>query len=762
MFASDDLQQRKPLIDEDLRDARRFVAPCPLDHLERLGPAPRPEESVGPFAECEAAVELREPVLLVVGERLGREGGGFAEATALIQRVGEVRIRSAHVVDAPDLERDLEGTAQVGETACHVAHERDVVPEGIERVPLDVPSADRPGDRDRLLADRLRLDPETLDHEDLPEARSHAGAGQRGRVRGNESHGLAARLESGHPIPRDPGVAALPLAEHTGAHRFRDGIDQLQGVDDQRDGTRGRARGCGACRPLEQCDTVEPDAACGVGHPIPELERPLVLRVRVRERVDGLGRLCGADRGLERTREVAGRVPVVGELRGPRRGSRPGAVARESLGEASVEARALAGQELLVDRLPHQGVPEGEPFFVTLGDEDVPLDRFSQPALDLGLFQFGDGREQRSRDAGTGGGTDPQQLLGRLTERGDAAKEDVTQDAGQLLGAGFRGEELLRVEGVSVRARVDPFDEAGFDLASPDGAHLVGRLRPVEARQVEPFGRPATLQLGEERQQWMKAMQLVAAVTGEQHDRRVPEVARQVAEQLEGRPIGPMDVFDDEEADAPACQAMEQAEERLEQTSLRRSPGEAGAFLDAALGGEIGQEPREVRATRAEQRSQLGRRDRRGQAAERLRDRRERDATSAELDAAPDEREGARCSRPGDRLLHETGLADAGLAGHEQHRGHFIASISESGSHAFQLRPPADEHWTRDPRCHARIIGSDVVPGSDRRLRPGSVTAIRHRSPGNPPSGSARRSATRAPLTECWPIAPSPASSVQT
>ena len=121
--------------------------------------------------------------------------------------------------------------------------------------------------------------------------------------------------------------------------------------------------------PGAELGEVEPGELGRVGHGGPERERPLEVRVGLREAEDGLRLARRFDRRDERLGAATRRRPVRRELR-----RRRGRAARELVGEPRVQLLALAGQDRRVDRLGEQGVAEAEAARRLVGDEDAVLD----------------------------------------------------------------------------------------------------------------------------------------------------------------------------------------------------------------------------------------------------------------------------------------------------------------------------------------------------------------------------------------------------
>ena len=204
-------------------------------------------------------------------------------------------------------------------------------------------------------------------------------------------------------------------------------------------------------RPGAELGEVEPGELGRVRHGVPQRERPLEVRERLREAEDGLRLACRLDRRGERLRAATRRRPVRRELR-----RRRGPAAGELLGEPRVQLLALAGQDRRVDRLRQERVAEAEAAGRLLGDEDAVLDRLAQRLAHLALRERRDGAEQRVADVASGGRGQAQQALRRTVEPVDALQQQVAQATRELAALVARGgEELLGEEGVALGAGDD-------------------------------------------------------------------------------------------------------------------------------------------------------------------------------------------------------------------------------------------------------------------------------------------------------------------
>ncbi len=411
-----------------------------------------------------------------------------------------IRERPADVVADAEVLRDRQGGIEVLQRALGVAGDAAVRTPRIKSVALDVPRADRSRERERFLGQHPRLLEPAAEHHDMgePGRRPRPRLGR--RLRRDQVHGgpVGPLRELG--LAGDPGVTAESLVQQRDAY----GILGLLGESDRALDVRH-----GPCRLMEsgdpgegreQIDAVAAHPGLGVGDVIPEVDRPLVLIDGLRVCVPRLGRGSGRDRRFERTWQVMGRVPVVGQLRGMGRvasGSR-----LERPGERRVQTRPLARQQVVVDRLLQQGVPER----VALGaggrirDEHLAADALAQGFVEGGFVHRCRDGKQRRVDALPGCRGDAQELLGRLGEVGDAGKQHVAQGRGQLRPAVVpRGDEqLFGEERVATGAGVDRVEEHGLEIVPGDRAKLVRQFARIEGLELKSLDAAAPFQLRDE------------------------------------------------------------------------------------------------------------------------------------------------------------------------------------------------------------------------------------------------------------------------
>jgi len=97
--------------------------------------------------------------------------------------------------------------------------------------------------------------------------------------------------------------------------------------------------------PLQQGRLVDRDELGRSRHPIPQLQGALVVPVGLGQGDTTLCRCTGLDRRRQRPLQIAGRLPVVGEL-GRHRGTgatRPAGLGREGVGQRGVQPGPLTG-----------------------------------------------------------------------------------------------------------------------------------------------------------------------------------------------------------------------------------------------------------------------------------------------------------------------------------------------------------------------------------------------------------------------------------
>ena len=194
--------------------------------------------------------------------------------------------------------------------------------------------------------------------------------------------------------------------------------------------------GRGAVRGAEgQVVPVLPGELLRLADPLPQRERGVVVPVRLGRGGQPLGLLPGPDRRGERARDVVAGQAVMGQLRrGPRHGGEPARVGQQ-LGEPGVQPGPLPGQQVGVEGLPDQGVPEHVPVRAAR-HEQLLGHAIADRVLVLRTVQPGRGPDDVVVHPAPADRRRPQHLLGRGGQLLDPGQQQGGQPAGQHVAAG--------------------------------------------------------------------------------------------------------------------------------------------------------------------------------------------------------------------------------------------------------------------------------------------------------------------------------------
>ena len=209
--------------------------------------------------------------------------------------------------------------------------------------------------------------------------------GQNGGASGGRRFGRHQRHGALRPLQR-LGVAARPTDTHFCAHRRPNPTGAaavLQLADGGVDIADGEIMLAGTAGDLGRTfEQGRPSHACyrpGVGHPIPQLQRTIVVTQRVGHREHLSSRVPGRDGSRQRRFELAGGEPVLGHRLGngpPVRWSETRLVG-ERHGQRPVELLSLTRQQVVVDGLSGERVPKDVPIPGRIGDKEVVLGQFT-------------------------------------------------------------------------------------------------------------------------------------------------------------------------------------------------------------------------------------------------------------------------------------------------------------------------------------------------------------------------------------------------
>ncbi len=306
---------------------------------------------------------------------------------------------------------------------------------------------------------------------------------------------------------------------------------------------------------------------------LPELQCPLQVAA-------GLGeaeRALRCDRRLHRGRQgsgvVSGRVPVPGELGGGRTvGEAP--VRRQRLGTGPVEGGPLRREELFLDGLAQQAVPEGVAAASWLDQEQLLVHALADAPHQLLLGEPAEGGKQLVADGHPRDRHHGEHRGCRRAQVADAGQQHLAEGGWQVLLAGNHGsKQLLGKEGVASRAGPDGIDDVRPRGSAQDVAELAGHLRPAEAPELDELGGGPPYHLGEPGVEGVPRHQGVASVGADEEEAVPPEVSGEEREQVPGGAVRPVQVFDHQHDRAEPGRLLDDPEDGLEDLVLGPSEG---------------------------------------------------------------------------------------------------------------------------------------------------------------------------------------------
>ena len=489
----------------------------------------------------------------------------------------------------------------------------------------------------------------------------------------------------------------------------------------------------------------QPICSIASGHPRPQVERALEQRARLAVGVDALGGVGGAHGRDERLALAAGREVVVGDAGGDDRVlAGLGDLGLERAGEREVQLGVLARQQVVVDDLAQQRVPE---LVATagVGDDHVGLRRLAHHRAQLGAAEATRVGEHVVREDARGR-EQPQHLLRRLAQALDPHHQRVAQRRRQPAAAVEpRREQLLGEQRVALAAGVQALDQLVVGRPAEDVGEQLAQLVARQARELDPAGARVALELGQQRAQRVPAVQLVGAV-GRDHEHALgPQAAAEEGEEGARRAVGPVDVLEHERERLLAAELVEQRQQRLEQARLAARRLVRAQLLGAAAGAapvELRQQRGELRAHARGQRVENGVTLTRERAQD-AHDRCVGQLLLAELDALADRHPRAAVAGAARELGDHAGLADARLTRDEGQGRSAIRRVAQCGFELRELGHPPDQTAAGHPRSHG--LSMSVRPARRGRRR---HSEMRSECIASAPSGSVDIGGARIPYSE--------------
>ncbi len=433
-------------------------------------------------------------------------------------------------------------------------------------------------------------------------------------------------------------------------------------------------------------ETVQVDVVGDLGQPLEEVERLEELHGRLVGTAHGEGLVAGLDPGPHRGRAVAGPAGVERELgRGAGRLAGP-----ERLAEGGVQTGALAGEQVVVDRLAEQGVPERVGRAAGPG-EDVGLDGAAQRGLEVGGAEAGHRREQLVGDLPAGDARDPDHLAGAVVEPVEVHQQHVGELGGHVSPGGPGGaDQLLDEERVALGA-VDDLGDArlGDRRVLVDRVDQQAHVGVGEGVDLDPLDPTQASPLGDLRAQRVPAVEVVGAVGHDEPHGTGEGPGEEEAQHVAGRLVGPVRVLHDDEQRAVLGQRLEQVVDGGEDVAAVEGlvlvavvgGAQASARLEAGEGGvTLGHARRRLRPLREDAPEDLGE----GEVGQR---------PVGQVEAVAGEHQPALAERDVAQLGQQSRLADARVAGEEHgvRRAVCGRANAEPGDQVLQLGIASDE-----------------------------------------------------------------------
>ena len=253
----------------------------------------------------------------------------------------------------------------------------------------------------------------------------------------------------------------------------------------------------------------------------------------------------------------------------------------------------------------------------------------------------------------------------------------------------------------------------------------------VEPPEFDPLDAFESLQLRQQRHERVATVQVVAAVGGDDHEALGPKVPDEEPEEVAGRAIGPVDIFEDERDRTDLRGSPERADDRIEEAG-QSAGGIDGlarvADLDpTALSAQVRHEPRQAVGGWPEDGASVRRVEASEDRPERLDEWRVRKAAFSKVEAAAaDGRSAGRLDARRD-LGDEPALADAGLSGDQGERRSTGRRPVVRGQELLELGLSPDEDGAAATAGHAADHAISRAAGQDRssRFRPDGGSATR-------------------------------------
>ncbi len=356
-----------------------------------------------------------------------------------------------------------------------------------------------------------------------------------------------------------------------------------------------------------------------------------------------------------------------------------------------VQPRSLTWQQVAVDRLGEQGVPEG--IAVTVGRlEHLVGCRLAERGVEVVAVEAARRCQQTMPDLPARRGRSSYDLLGWPGQLLDARQQDVGERGrkraeltARLLAGAQREQQLLCVVGVALRPVENPADCLVVDRRAMQHHEVSRHLVVVERCQVDPLDHRQSGQLGEQLTQGVSPVQIVGAVAADNEQPLVAQSPDEKGEQVPSRLVGPVQILEHQEQRSLVKRRgpPQQPDDTVEQLQLPDVASRAVAQSQVAAGLIFG--GLKQRAQRFGER-QIGQAD------------------PADVETVAYQHGGTQIACLGDQLGQQACLAHASVSG-QHHRGRLPGCrTAEGGVQRSQFLRTADQRRLEPRACHGSIV----------------------------------------------------------
>jgi small subunit ribosomal protein S6 len=293
-------------------------------------------------------------------------------------------------------------------------------------------------------------------------------------------------------------------------------------------------------------------------------------------------------------------------------------------------------------------------------------------------------------------GRDLEHLLGRLGQVVQPGSQDVAKTRGhpRLRGVAS-GEEFLDVEGVALGTGNDRLGLAWLRQVTPNRREELNDLALVHRLQLDSHHHREPGQFSEVWAQSVRTPHLIGSVGSDKQHVRRAQIAGQEAQQIQRRPIRPMQILDHQHNPSGLGKPAQQREDGFEEARL---------FTYPAIGGPIPLVWQEANELGAVQALCLLGSQRSAQLSQHSGERCEGHNRLTQLETGANEDRRSSYS-PGE-FAHEAGLSDPGLAAEQDDRGARQCRI-EDLEEVLELILAAHECRRGNPPRHIGQYSSD-------------------------------------------------------